>query len=138
MTGWIGNRKDSGVGINDPLKQTILSQILIETLPDAVNFRYQLIKREGYKKYRRSTEKMIVELKIIAQRNRKTVDEYGLNWIYSIFQSKFCKNNKRDYCKKVLFLLVYLEERGYFENEGQDPMHLEIATESLSHEEVVR
>jgi len=115
----------------DPLKQTVLSHILIETLPDAVNFRCQLIKRQGYRNYRRSTERFIVELKIIAQRNRKTVDEYGMDWIYSIFQSKFCKNNKRDYCKKVQFLLIYLEERGYFENWGEDPMYLEIATESL-------
>lgn len=116
----------------DPLKQAVLSHILIETLPDAVNFRCQMIKRQGYRNYRRSTERFIVELKIIAQRNRKTVDEYGMDWIYSIFQSKFCKNNKRDYCKKVQFLLIYLEERGYFENWMEDPVYLEIATESLS------
>jgi len=136
MTGWIGTKRGRRAGMIDPLKQAILTQIFIETIPDAVNYRYRLIKNGGYKKYRRKVEKMIEGLVILAQRDQKTMEEYGLDWIYSIFQSKFCKNSQHDYCKKGLYLLVYLEEREYFENEGQDPMRLEIATESLSRGEV--
>lgn len=110
-----------------PLEQTIVAQIFLEFLPDAIDQRVRWIKAYGYKKYMRDTKKTVSQIKQICKRQNIGEEEYLLNHIYSAFQSRQYRSHGNDYQIKIRTIGLFLEYFDYFIEDGKDRMMQRIA-----------